>query len=88
MHFLGFRFAPPQAIIPARLRRLRARLSPFGRVAFIGIARSGACRAVAREARALRVGWSAFEPLKRPTACRFRPLGEFRFIGWGRSLKP
>jgi hypothetical protein len=24
MHFLGFRFAPPQAIIRARLRRLRA----------------------------------------------------------------
>src|SRR5262249_17053292 len=29
MHFLGFRFAGPQAIIPARLRRLRATLSPF-----------------------------------------------------------
>jgi hypothetical protein len=32
-HFPGFRFAPPQAIILPRLRRLslRATLSPFGR---------------------------------------------------------
>jgi hypothetical protein len=45
MHLLGFRFAPPQAIFMARLRRLRATLSPFG---WIAVDRGGRKRGLPR----------------------------------------
>jgi hypothetical protein len=58
------------------------RFRPLSRIAFIEVGGSGACRAVAREERAVGLGSVR---LRCATARRFRPLSGSRLSGWANA---